>query len=146
MRKVFAVVAILLTLSAVMQLYFAAIGVFSNPKDDVFAIHGFNGQYILRYLPVVLIVVGLIGKVGRPLILLSVWVIVGTLLQLVLFILAGVIFGAGPNATNVPLGATILLGFHGLVGLAIIGLSIEITRRAMALGFPRPAKRVTPAA
>jgi hypothetical protein len=145
MRKLFAVLAILLTLSAVMQLYFAAIGVFSNPDDDLFAIHGINGQYVLRYLPVLLIVVGLIAKVGRTLIWLSVWVIVGTLVQLLLFILSGVIFGAGEGSTNVPLGATILLGFHGLVGLALIGLSIEITRRAVALGFPRRAKQATPA-
>jgi hypothetical protein len=100
----------------------------------------------VRYLPVLLIIVGAIARVGKTLIWMSVWVILGTLLQLVLFILAGVIFGAGPDATNVPLGATILLGFHGLVGLAIIGLSIEITRRAMGLGFPRPAKQGTPAA
>jgi hypothetical protein len=146
MRKLFAVIAILLTLSAVMQLYFAAIGVFSNPGDDLFAIHGFNGQYVMRYLPVLLIVVGAIAKVGRTLIWMSVWVIIGTLVQLLLFILSGVIFGVGPDSTNVPLGATILLGFHGLVGLALIGLSIEITRRATALGFPRPAKQSTPAA
>jgi hypothetical protein len=146
MRKLFAVLAILLTLSAVMQLYFAAIGVFSNPDDDLFAIHGFNGQYVLRYLPVLLIVVGAIAKVGRTLIWMSVWVIVGTFVQLLLFILSGVIFGTGEGSTNVPLGATILLGFHGLVGLALIGLSIEITRRAVALGFPRQAKTATPGA
>jgi hypothetical protein len=146
MRKLFAVLAILLTLSAVMQLYFAAIGVFSNPDDDLFAIHGVNGQYVLRYLPVLLIVVGAIAKVGKTLIWMSVWVIIGTLVQLLLFILSGVIFGAGEGSTNVPLGATILLGFHGLVGLALIGLSVEITRRAVALGFPRQAKAATPAA
>ena len=143
MRKLFAVLAILLTLSAVMQLYFAAIGVFSNPDDHLFDIHGFNGQYVLRYLPVLLIVVGVIAKVGRTLVWLSVWVIVGTLVQLLLFILSGVIFGGGEDSTEVPLGATILLGFHGLVGLALIGLSVEITRRAIALGFPR--RQATPA-
>jgi hypothetical protein len=72
-----------------------------------------------------------------------VWVIVGTLVQLLLFILSGVIFGGGEDSTEVPLGATILLGFHGLVGLALIGLSVEITRRAIALGFPR--RQATPA-
>ena len=37
MRKVFAVVAVLLAISASLQLYFAAIGVFSNPESDLFA-------------------------------------------------------------------------------------------------------------
>jgi hypothetical protein len=145
MRKLFAVLAVILAVAATLQLYFAAMGVFSKPDDDLFAIHGFNGEYILRYLPVLLIIVGAIAKVGRRLIWLSVWVIVGTLVQLLLFILAGVIFGAGPDNPDVPLGATILLGFHGLVGLAIIVLSIVIARRGIALGFPRQAKEATPA-
>ncbi|MEP6479209.1 MAG: DUF6220 domain-containing protein [Rhodoglobus sp.] len=146
MRKLFAVLAALLALAAVMQLYFAAMGVFSSEDRDLFAIHGFNGQYIVRYLPVLLIIVGIIAKVGKTLIWLCVWVIVGTFVQLVLFILAGAIFGAGPDNPDVPIGATILLGFHGLVGLTIIGLAAVLARRAMMLAFPRPPKAVTPAA
>ena len=145
MRKLFAVVGVLLALSAIMQLYFAALGVFSNPDDELFAIHGFNGQYVVRFLPVVLIIVGLIAKVGKTLIWLSVWVIVATLVQLVLFILAGVLFGATHDTPNVPIGASILLGFHGLVGLAIIGLAVEIARRGVLLGFPRRSKETSPA-
>lgn len=145
MRKLFAVLAVLLSLAAVLQLYFAALGFFSNEDDHLFAIHSFNGQYILRFLPVLLIIVGLIAKVGKTLIWLCVWVIVATLVQLVLFILAGVIFGAGPDNPDTPLGASILLGFHGLVGLVIIGLAATIGRRGVALGFPRPAKAATTA-
>ena len=146
MRKLFAIVAVLLAISASLQLYFAALGVFSNPDSDLFAIHGFNGQYIVRFLPLILIIVGAIAKVGKTLIWLSVWVIVGTLVQLILFILAGAIFGVSEESADVPLGASILLGFHGLVGFAIIALSIEIARRGVLLGFPRQAKAATPAA
>ena len=145
MRKVFAVVAVLLALSAILQLYLAAVGVFSNPDDDLFAIHGMNGEYVLRYLPVLLIIVGLIAKVGRRLIWLCVWVIVGTLVQLLLFILTGAIFGIGEGSADVPLGASLLLGLHGLVGLAIIGLAVEIARRGVLLGFPRSSTPATPA-
>ena len=146
MRKVFAVVAVLLAISAILQLYFAAIGVFSNPDDGLFAIHGINGQYVVRFLPVVLIIVDLIAKVGKRLIWLCVWVIVGTLVQLLLFILTGVIFGISEESAEVPLGASLFLGLHGLVGLAIIGLAVEIARRGVLLGFPRAAKEATPTA
>ena len=146
MRKVFAVVAVLLALSAILQLYFAAVGVFSNPDDDLFAIHGFNGQYVVRFLPLLLIIVGAIAKVGRRLILLCVWVIVGTLVQLLLFILTGAIFGISEESADVPLGASLLLGLHGLVGLTIIALAVEIARRGVLLGFPRAPKAATPVA
>ena len=145
MRKVFAIVAVLLAISAMLQLYFAAVGVFSNPDDDLFAIHGFNGEYVVRFLPLLLIIVGAIAKVGRRLIWLCVWVIVGTLVQLLLFILTGAIFGISEGSADVPLGASLLLGLHGLVGLAIIGLSVEIARRGVLLGFPRAPKEATPA-
>jgi len=145
-RKVFAVVAVLLALSAILQLYFAAVGVFSNPDDDLFAIHGFNGQYVVRFLPLLLIIVGAIAKVGRRLILLCVWVIVGTLVQLLLFILTGAIFGISEESADVPLGASLLLGLHGLVGLTIIALAVEIARRGVLLGFPRAPKAATPVA
>jgi Family of unknown function (DUF6220) len=146
MRKLFAVLAVALALAAVLQLYFAAVGVFSNPDSDLFAIHGFNGQVVLRLLPLLLIIVGAIAKVGKALIWRSVWVLVGTFVQLLLFILAGVIFGVTAESVDVPIGASILLGFHGLVGLVIIGLSIDIARLGLRLGFPRKAKEATPAA
>ena len=137
MRKLFAILAILLTAAAAMQLYFAAIGVFSNPDDELFKIHGFNGQIVLRVLPLLMIIVGAIAKVGRSLIWQSAWVLILSLVQLLLFILAGVLFGATKESVDVPIGATIMLGFHGLVGMAMIGLSIEILRKAIPLGFPR---------
>jgi hypothetical protein len=60
-----------------------------------------------------------------------VWVVILTLVQILLFILAGVIFGVSEESVEVPLGASIFLGLHGLVGLAIIGLAIEIARRGI---------------
>jgi len=145
-RKLFAVLAVLLSISAVLQLYFAAVGVFSNPDDGLFVIHGINGQYVLRFLPVVLIIVGAIAKVGKRLLWLCVWVVVGTLVQLLLFILTGVIFGISEESADVPLGASLFLGLHGLVGFAIIGLAVEIARRAVLLGFPRAPREATPVA
>jgi hypothetical protein len=133
MKKLFAVLAALLAISAGLQLYFAAMGYFSNPDDHLMAIHGINGAYVLRFLPVILIIIGVIAKVGKTLIWMNVWVVVLTLLQIVLFILAGVLFGVSEESVEIPLGASIFLGLHGLVGLAIIGLAIEIARRGMML-------------
>lgn len=145
MRKAFAILAVLLLAASILQLYFAAMGVFSNPDDDLFAVHGFNGQYVLKILPLILIVVALLAKVGRRLVWFSVWFLILSLFQLVLFILTGVLFGITEESENVPLGATIFLSLHGLVGLAMIALSFEIARRALAIGFPRDAKAKEPA-
>lgn len=145
MRKLFAILAILLAAAASLQLYFAAIGYFSNPDDHLMSIHGFNGQWVLRFLPLLLIIVGLIAKVGASLVWRSAGVIILTLVQWLLFFLSGVIFGSPEENASVPIGATILLGFHGLVGLAIIGLSLELMTAATRLGFPKAADR-TPTA
>jgi hypothetical protein len=146
MKKLFAVLAAILAFAAAMQLYLAAFGHFSNPDDGLFVVHGINGAYVLRFLPVVLIIVGAIAKVGKQLIWMNVWVIILTLVQLLLFILTGVFFGVDEESVEVPIGASLFLGLHGLVGLAIIGLTIDIMRRAFALAKTddKVAERATP--
>jgi hypothetical protein len=131
MRKVFVVTAALLAFDAILQLYFAALGHFSIPEDDLFAIHGTNGRIILPLLAILNIIGAAVARAGRRTIWLSVLPLVLLLFQTVLFILTGAIFNVGPDSDTVPIGASIMLGFHGLNGLAIIAVSGILLGRAI---------------
>jgi tellurite resistance protein TehA-like permease len=142
-RKLFAVLASLFALSAVLQLYFAALGEFSNKSDDLFNIHGTNGRYILPALGLLVIVGAALARAGRNTIVLAVVAFVLIYVQTGLFILAGLIFNVSEESANKPIGASILLGFHGLVGLSIIVLSAIIAQRAWKAGFPMKARAMS---
>jgi len=131
MRKVFVVTSVLLLASGVVQLYFAAFGVFSKPEN--FDPHGINGSMILPALAVLNIIGAAIARAGGRTIGLSVLPLVLILFQTVLFIITGAIFNVGPESETVPVGASILLGLHGLNGLAIIGVSGALLTRALRL-------------
>ena len=137
MRKAFAIITLLFVLSCVLQFYFAAMGVFSKPEDELFAIHGMNGAIFLRLLAVLMVVFAALAKAGKRTVWLSVIALVLVLFQTVLFILTGVLFGTGPESDTVPIGATILLSLHGLNGVIILLLGLAVLRRAWTLGFPR---------
>ena len=131
MRKVFVVTSVLLVASGVVQLYFAAFGVFSHPEN--FDPHGVNGRMILPALALLNIIAAAIARAGGRTIGFSVLPLVLILFQTVLFIITGAIFGVGPESETVPVGASILLGLHGINGLAIIGVSGALVSRAVRL-------------
>ena len=142
MRKVFVVVTALLTISTALQIYFAAMGVFSVPDDHLFAIHGTNGRIVLPILVLLTILTAALARAGKRTIWLSVLVLGLLALQTVIFILTGVIFGVGPESTEVPLAATLFVSLHGLNGLAIIALSATLFARARRLDRePRDSAR-----
>jgi hypothetical protein len=133
MRKVFVVTAALLVLDTILQLYFAALGHFSTGREELFGVHGFNGAVVLRILGLLNIVGAAVARAGRRTIWLSVLAFVLILFQTVLFIIAGSIFNVDQNSTEIPVGASIILGFHGLNGLAIIAISGILLGRAVRL-------------
>ncbi|MFC0681167.1 DUF6220 domain-containing protein [Lysobacter korlensis] len=137
MRKAFAIISLLLVLSCVLQFYFAAMGVFSKPEDELFTIHGMNGAIFVRLLALLVLVFAALAKAGKRAVWLSAIAFVLVLFQTVLFILTGVIFGTGPESDTVPIGATILLSVHGLNGVVITLLGIAVLAIAWRLGFPR---------
>ena len=65
MRKAFLTINALLTVSLIAQLYLAALGVFSEPEDEMFRLHGMNGRFILPILLILWIVFGFIARIGR---------------------------------------------------------------------------------
>jgi hypothetical protein len=137
-RKAFAIVALLFTLSCVLQFYFAAMGVFSEPEDELFTIHGLNGAIFVRLLALLMLIAAAVARAGRRTVWLSAIALLLVLLQTVLFIVTGILFGTSPDShESVPIGATILLSLHGLNGVAILLVGLAVLRRAWSLGFPR---------
>ena len=144
MRKLFLTVAVLFTAAVVLQLYFAAVGVFSNPEDELFNWHGTNGRIVLPILAILLIITAALARAGKRTIWLSVLPLVLLLFQTVLFILTGAIFGLDEH-TAPPLGATLLLSLHAVNGTAILLLGVLFIVRARRLVREgAPAKPETP--
>lgn len=134
MRKVFLTVAVLFTAAVILQLYFAAVGVFSNPEDELFSWHGTNGRIVLPILAILLIVSAALARAGKRTIWLSVLPLVLILFQTVLFIITGAIFGLGPDShASPPLAATLLLSLHAVNGTAILLLGVLFVVRARRL-------------
>jgi tellurite resistance protein TehA-like permease len=146
MRKLFLTIAVLFTAAVVVQLYFAAVGVFSAPEDELFNWHGTNGRIVLPILALLLIVTAALARAGRRTIWLSVLILVLLLFQTVLFILTGAIFGLD-ESTPPPLGATLMLSLHAVNGTAILLLGVLLIVRARRLVRDgAPAKPAAPVA
>lgn len=143
MRRVFVVTAGLLVVAEVVQFYFAAFGVFQQPApEDAFLLHQMNGRVVLPLLCLLVIVAAALARAPGRLIGLSAIPFGLLLMQIVLFVLAGLV-GATPEKTN--LVGTAILGLHAVNGLCILGVSILLVRRAVRLAAAdRPA--VGPAA
>jgi carbon starvation protein CstA len=146
MRKLFLTVAVLFTAAVILQLYFAAVGVFSNPEDELFSWHGTNGRIVLPILAILLIVSAALARAGKRTIWLSVLPLVLILFQTVLFIVTGAIFGLGPEShASPPLAATLILSLHAVNGAAILLLGVLFVVRARRLVREgAPAKLGTP--
>jgi carbon starvation protein CstA len=144
MRKLFLTIAVLFTASVVVQLYLAAVGVFSDPEDDLFAWHGANGRIVLPILALLLIVTAALARAGKRTIWLSVLPLVLILFQTVLFIITGLIFGLD-ESTPPSLPATLILSLHAVNGTAILLLGVLLIVRARRLVREgAPAKIDTP--
>lgn len=128
MRRVFTVVASLLVVAEVVQFYFAAFGVFQAPAPaDAFLLHQMNGRIVLPVLCLLVIVAAALARAPGRLIGFSAIPFGLLLMQIVLFVLAGLI-GATPEKTN--LAGTAILGLHAVNGLCILGVTILLVRRA----------------
>lgn len=142
MRKLFLVVTVLFAASVVAQLYLAAVGVFSDPEDELFAWHGTNGRIVLPILALLTILTAALARAGKRTIWLAVLPLGLLIVQTLLFILTGVLFGLGPEShAEPPLGATLFLALHGVNGAAILLTSVALVVRARKLvrqGPPAP--------
>jgi hypothetical protein len=138
-RKVFSIVSILAVAAVVLQFYFAGMGVFSVPEDELFAVHGMSGRIVLPVIFLLSLITAAIARAGKRTIWMTVIAILLLALQTILFILTGAIFGVGPESAEIPLAATLMVSLHVVNGLAILGLTIAIARRAWVLAWKSPS-------
>lgn len=112
-RSIHLVVAWWLVAGLVTQIFLAGLGVFRGPAD--FPTHRDFG-YMLELLPIVLLVVGLIGGIGRRAALLAIGIFV-------LFLLQSVFVGVRADAPEVA-------ALHPVNGFLVTFLSIVLARDA----------------
>ena len=137
MRRVFQIVSVLLLVDVVIQFYFAAFGVFTAPANDSqFILHQMNGRAVLPLLCLLVIVAAALARAPGRLIGFSAIPFGLLILQIVLFVIAG-LTGSTEEKTNV--AGQVVLGLHAVNGLCILGVTILLVVRATRLARgPRP--------
>jgi cytochrome b561 len=138
MRKVVAVLATLLVLVVVVQFFLAASGAFdTGGKDEAFQPHRSLG-YVVFIVAVLLTIAAALARMPGRLTGMA-GLVAGLIVVQVLIAKAADAFNdAGDNSTT---AGTLIFGLHALNGLAILGLSQAVTRRAWALSRSMPAHR-----
>ncbi len=115
-RTVFLVAAAILAVGLVLQVFLAGLGVFAGPGN--FATHRDTG-YTLSLVPLVMIVSGLVGQVGRRLVLLSLGIGL-------LFVLQSVFVAMRGNSPEIA-------ALHPENGVLILLLTLLVARDAWLL-------------
>ena len=138
MRKVHFVLSALVLAAVVLQFYLAGVGVFSMPEDELFGLHTANGRFVV---PVLLLLNIAAAALARGRTLRYALGLVGLLaLQTVIFVIAIVTTGSNPfEDVVITTAGTVILSFHALNGLVILGVTVLLVRKAYALAFPRRA-------
>jgi len=136
-RKALFVISVLLLAALALQFYFAGLAVFSADQEDPFGIHVWNGRIVLPILVILQIVAAAVARAGRRTVWLTVIVLLLLVVQTLLFLITGVVFGVEPDSPSMPLAASILLGLHPVNGLAIMALTAIVMLRARRLAFPK---------
>jgi hypothetical protein len=138
MRKVHFVLSTLVLAAVVLQFYLVGVGVFSMPEDELFGLHSANGRLVLPVLLLLNIAAAALAH-GRT--LRYALGLVGLLaLQIVIFVIAIVTTGSNPyEDVVITTAGTVILSFHALNGLVILGVSVLLVRKAYVLAFPRHA-------
>lgn len=146
MRKAYFVITVLLLISAVLQFYFAALGVFGpqGEDDNLFGFHRINGSMVLPVLLVLAVIFAALAKAGARTVWLTALPILLIAVQYLLFIIGGLVGGGNEDTPTV--GSAIILGLHAVNGLAVLGTIITLVTRARARAFAAaPAVDGTPA-
>jgi Family of unknown function (DUF6220) len=135
MRRVYFALSALLLAAVAAQFYFAAVGAFAKPQDDSsFALHSLTGMMIIPALSVLATIAAALARAPGRLIALSILPFGLVVVQVLIIVLGNAIGGATEDRTT-PVALTIL-GLHALNGLAIMGVSGQLVRRARMLTSP----------
>jgi hypothetical protein len=137
MRKVFFWFTVLLLVAVLAQFYLATFGAFQTPhpapgdEDAMIGYHAMNGTMIIPLVSLLTTIVAAIAKAGARNVWLSIAPVGLVLVQLfVLFPLAGL---AGGTEEKTNTASLFVLGFHAIVGVALLWVSVALVRRARSL-------------
>ncbi|GAA3275150.1 hypothetical protein [Paenarthrobacter aurescens] len=140
MRKALLVLSAIVLLSALAQLFFAGYFHFQNTIEaqrEAGVYHAVNGQYVLRYSALLAAIVAAIAKVGSRTIWLAAGIFLLTWLQLIIFIVGGMLTGSSPEFIT-PAGSWVV-AIHPIVGALMIFMSYWLFKRAQAAALnPQP--------
>lgn len=136
MRKVFFIISVLVLVSIAVQYYLAGVGFFSEGEQGL-GEHGTTGRIILPILFVLLILSAAIARAGKSTIWLSVLMLVLLILQTLIFIFTGLIFGVDETSAAIPVPAYFTVGLHALNPIFMIWVGTVIMLRARKLAFPK---------
>ncbi|MBO3745323.1 hypothetical protein J5X84_04520 [Streptosporangiaceae bacterium NEAU-GS5] len=145
MRKVFFGATVVLLIAVLAQFYLATFGAFQTPHpapgDDsaMIGYHAMNGTMIIPLVSLLTTIIGALAKVGGRTIGLAAAPLGLVIVQLfVIFPLAGL---AGGTEEKTNTASLFVLGFHAIVGVALLWVSVALARRARSLVNEETAAR-----
>jgi Na+/melibiose symporter-like transporter len=142
MRKALLIISSLLFFDTIVQLYLAGFGTFSEKLlgDESFTPHMLNGQIVMRSLALLAILFAALAKSGKSTVWLTVGIFLLTWVQLIVFIVGGILTGASQENPNLP-GAW-AVSIHAVSGLLIIFSTYWLFLRARRLDRTGSAVKV----
>jgi hypothetical protein len=134
MRKVLYGLSALLLASGVLQLFFAGYMVFQNSTEemhDAAVYHSLNGQFVLRGLALLAIILAALARAGKRTVWLAVGIFLMSLVQLLIFIVGGMLTGSSEEHIT-PEGSWVA-AIHPVTGMLMIFMSYWFFLRCRAL-------------
>ncbi|MFJ4208382.1 hypothetical protein ACIPY2_07985 [Paenarthrobacter sp. NPDC089675] len=140
MRKTLLVLAAIILLSSLAQLFFAGYFHFQNTIEaqrEAGVYHVINGQFVLRYGALLAVIVAALARAGSRTIWLAAGIFLMTWVQLFIFIIGGMLTGSSEDFIT-PSGSWVA-AIHPVTGLLIIFMSYWLFNRARAVALnPQP--------
>ncbi|GLW97413.1 DUF6220 domain-containing protein [Microtetraspora sp. NBRC 16547] len=137
MRKAYFGFTVVLLISVLAQFYFATFGAFERPvpaagaEGAMINYHAMNGTMVIPVLSLLTTIVAAIARAGGKQIGLAITPLLLVVVQLFgIFSLAEAL-GTTQDKTNT--AGLIVLGFHALDGVALLGVAVLLVRGAHAL-------------
>jgi hypothetical protein len=131
MRRIFVAVSGLLLLSTGVQFYLAAVGALTRPQtDDSFALHSFTGMAVIPALSLLATIAAVLSRAPGRVTGLAILPVGLVVLQLLIVAISKAFADGAGHSTPVGLA---IGGLHAINGLAVMGVSGAVLRRARAL-------------
>lgn len=128
--KAFVILATVLAVDVVAQLFFAGYAVFTAPATadrTEWGLHAMNGRIVLPLLAILTGLAAVVAKAPKRLVGFAFLPLAGIAFQTVLFILTGLLTGSTPEKTNV--AGSLMLGLHPVNGVLVLALAMMLVHK-----------------